>query len=135
MPESGAYKFRKEERVYSRKLIEKLFNGGGSRSMASFPLRLVYMKTEPETGAPAVKILVSVPKRCFKRAVKRNRVKRQVREAYRKNKAILYEKLEGKEYGIAMAFIWLDDKLYPTAEVEKKVVNLIQRLSEKTERL
>ena len=41
MSETGMMTFRKEERLCSRTLIERLFNGGGSRSMAAFPLRLV----------------------------------------------------------------------------------------------
>lgn len=127
MPESGAKTFRKEERLCSRKAIDRLFNGGGSRSMAAFPLRMVYLKEASEDEKQAVKLLISVPKRCFKRAVKRNRVKRQIREAYRKNKLSLTE-------GYSLAFIWLDDKLWPTAVVEQKVCNLLQRLAEKNGR-
>ena len=132
MAEPGAMTFGKEERLCSKTLIEKLFHREGSRSMAASPLRLVYMKTDsPEHAA---QMLVSVPKRCFKRAVKRNRVKRQVREAYRKNKSILYDKLGQQEgTGLVMAFIWLDDKLWDTQKVETKVVNLMQRLAEKLE--
>lgn len=93
--------------------------------MAAFPLRLVYL---PQTGQPQpeTKILISVPKRCFKRAVKRNRVKRQVREAYRKNKALL-----AGRGSYMLAFIWLDDKLWNSPAVERKVLSLLQRLSEK----
>ena len=90
MPQPGAKTFCKEERLCRKALIEKLFHKEGSRSMAAFPLRLVYMKSPAGEDGPAAQMLVSVPKRCFKRAVKRNRVKRQVREAYRKNKHILY---------------------------------------------
>ena len=72
-------------------------------------------------------MLVSVPKRYFKRAVKRNRVKRQVREAYRQHKSIL----EGQP--VIMAFIWLDDKLYPSSLIEERVVNLMMRIKEKTD--
>ena len=57
---------------------------GGSRSCSLFPLRVVYLPVE-ELEADA-SILISVSKRRFKRAVKRNRVKRQIREAYRVNK-------------------------------------------------
>lgn len=124
--------FGKEERLCSRTLIDRLFHKDGSRSMAAYPLRLVYMKTQDGEDIPPAQMLVSVPKRCFKRAVKRNHVKRQVREAYRKNKHILYDKLKLQEdTRLTMAFIWLDDKLWDTQKVEQKVVNLMQRLAEK----
>lgn len=132
MSEHGMMTFRKEERLCSRALTEKLFHREGSRSMAAFPLRLVYMKTDTGESDAWPKVLISVPKRCFKRAVKRNRVKRQVREAYRRNKQQLIECLRADGgQGLAMAFIWLDDKLWDTAEVERKVCNLLQRLTEK----
>lgn len=135
MSEAGMFTFRKEERLCSRTLIEKLFHREGSRSMAAFPLRLVYMRTAVAEGNAPVQVLISVPKRCFKRAVKRNRVKRQVREAYRKNKALLRNATErtGGD-GLVLAFIWLDDKLWDTAKVEQKVVNLMLRLSEKLDK-
>lgn len=134
MPQPGAKTFCKEERLCRKTLIEKLFHKEGSRSMAAFPLRLVYMKSPAGEDGPAAQMLVSVPKRCFKRAVKRNRVKRQVREAYRKNKHILYDKLEQLDgTRLAMAFIWLDDSLWDTPKVEQKVTNLMQRLAEKLE--
>lgn len=135
MSASGVLTFRKEERICRKIEIDKLFNRGGSRSMAAFPVRLVYLKTDAEAGVPDVRVLVSVSKKCFKRAVKRNRVKRQLREAFRLNKGILYEQLEQQEgTALLIALIWIDDKLWPTSEVEKKVVNLMHRLSEKIER-
>lgn len=118
------------------KLIDKLFQGGHSRSMTAFPLRLVYMKYVREGACPPAQMLVSVPKRCFKRAVKRNRVKRQVREAYRRHKHILWDAI-GEKGGnaewnaVAMAFIWLDDKLYESSEVEQRVKSLLERAAEK----
>ena len=125
----------------SRKLIDRLFVGGGSKSMSCFPLRLVFMvldhndealenKRSHEDMADA-QMLISVPKRCFKHAVDRNRVKRQVREAYRRHRD-LYEIPEGKY--LAMAFIWLDHQHHDTAEVEDKVVNLLRRMGEKLAR-
>ena len=122
----------------SRKLIDRLFVGGGSKSMSCFPLRLVFMVLDhndealENNGANAdvadAQMLVSVPKRCFKHAVDRNRVKRQGREAYRRHRD-LYEKPEGKY--LAMAFIWLDHQHHDSAEVEEKVVGLLRRLGEK----
>jgi ribonuclease P protein component len=104
--------------------------------MSAFPLRVVYMplQAEQETAGSSdsgtsarskAKVLVSVPKRCFRHAVKRNRVKRQIREAYRKHKTIV------ADYEIAMAFIWLDNQLRDSREVEGKVVNLLLRIDER----
>ena len=124
----------KQERLCSRKLIDSLFKGGGSRAMSGFPLRMVYAMTERHEGEPAAQILVSVPKRCFKRAVKRNRVKRQVREAYRHSRQILIDRLNSRDEfdrSVVMAFIWLDDKLHETDEVSSKVTSLMTRVSEK----
>ena len=72
-----------------------------------------------------------VPKKRFKRAVKRNRVKRQVREAYRKNKHILLDALKDSGRKIAIAFIWLDNELHESADVEAKVVKLLQLTAER----
>ena len=123
----------KQERLCSRKLIDSLFKGGGSRAMSGFPLRMVYAMTERHEGEPAAQMLVSVPKRCFKRAVKRNRIKRLVREAYRLNKHILADALERHEpqMSATMAFIYTDSHLHDYATVEQRVRNLLTRLSER----
>jgi ribonuclease P protein component len=93
---------------------------------------MVYLKTDREPHAPQVQMMVSVPKRCFKRAVKRNRVKRQVREAFRKQKSALLAHLEAEaDQQLILAFIWLDARLYDSQVVEQRVGNLIERASEK----
>ena len=128
------YTLPKEERIKSRTLIDMLFAGGKSRSMVAFPLRVVYMVKERENLEPQTQMLVSVPKRCFKRAVKRNRVKRQVREAYRHSRQILIDRLNSRDEfdrSVVMAFIWLNDKLHETDEVSSKVTSLMTRVSEK----
>ena len=76
--------------------------------------------------------MVSVPKRYFKRAVKRNYVKRQVREAYRLNKHILVDRLtESGDKTMSLCFIWTANRLLPTAEVMSRMANLLTRLAEK----
>ena len=118
----------KRERLVSRKLIDALFSG--SRSMAAFPLRVVYIKKDCAQEDEPVQILVSVPKRHFKHAVDRNRVKRQVREAYRHHKVLLHEALPAGQQ-LLLAFIWLSSQHVPTHEVERCVVSLMNRVAEK----
>lgn len=84
--EKISYSFPREERLRSKKLITELFSKGSSFNL--YPLRFVYLK-HPQPEATAPQILVSVSKKYFKKAVDRNRLKRQMREAYRLNKAKL----------------------------------------------
>ena len=131
MPASGAFTLSKEERICSRTLIESLFNGGGSHALSAYPLRVVCKLEEQHAEQRAkVQIMVSVSKKHFKHAVKRNRVKRQVREAYRKNKSIIVEKVPSGSL-LLMAFIWLADNLYDTQEVEQRISALLMRIKER----
>lgn len=129
--EERRYTFSKEERLCSKKLIERLF-AGGNRSFPAFPLRVVYMPLSTDENPTDVSILISVPKKRFKHAVKRNLVKRQVREAYRLNKHILIDSLKAQEspQKMVLAFIWLDNKIHATNEVEYKVKKLLHHIAE-----
>ena len=121
--------FRKKERIVSTRLIEMLFGKGDSQSLSAFPLRAVFLQTaRQEKGAP-VQILISVPKKRFKHAVDRNRVKRQIREAYRQHKILLEGKVD-EEKLLMIAFIWLSDRHYPTSEIENRVVSLLERIAQ-----
>ena len=128
---NNLYTLRKSERTCSKIAIDNLFKGGHSRSLSAFPIRVVYLVSDTPQQEQC-QIMVSVPKKCFKRAVKRNRVKRQIREAYRLNKAIVTEQMkkhEGKY--LTMAFIWRDAELHDTDEIKTKMINLLGRISER----
>ncbi len=136
---TSKYSLPQSERINSKKQIDRLFRGGGSKAMTASPLRMVYMADSRQTDSqpsdghqPMAQMMVSVPKRYFKRAVKRNYVKRQVREAYRLNKHILVNHLTQKaDKTVSLCFIWTSDRLLPTAEVMKRMANLLTRLVEK----
>ena len=136
---TSTYSLPQSERINSKKQIDRLFRGGGSKAMAAAPLRMVYMADTRQADSPSAnahqpmaQMMVSVPKRYFKRAVKRNYVKRQVREAYRLNKHILASHLaETGDKTVSLCFIWTSDRLLPTAEVMKRMANLLTRLVEK----
>jgi ribonuclease P protein component len=77
-----------------------------------------------------VQILISVPKKRFKHAVDRNRVKRQIREAYRRHKQLLHETLPAQQQ-LLLAFVWLSDRHLASAEMENRVQSLLRRIVEK----
>ena len=122
-----SHTLRKTERISKRKIIEKLF-AGGAHSFSVFPLRVVFLPVEGLDAQAA--ILVSVPKRRFKRAVKRNRVKRLVREAYRTQKHELLEALAAANLQMAIAFIYLSDELADSALIEERVRMALRRINE-----
>ena len=122
----------KRERISSKKTIDRLFCGGQSKAMSAFPLRAVYAVMPREKDGAEAAMMVSVPKRMFKRAVKRNRVKRQVREAYRLNKHVLKDALESMpEMTLLVAFVCIDDKLHSSVKISHKVRNLLERIAER----
>lgn len=131
---TASFSLPQSERINSKKQIDRLFRGGGAKAMTASPLRVVYMAEErsEDSREPMAQMMVSVPKRFFKRAVKRNRIKRQVREAYRLNKRILQETLTRRgDIIVSMCFIWTTDQLLPTAEVEERMTKLLSRMGEK----
>lgn len=101
----SGFGLKKAERLCGKKAIDALFAGTDSKSLSAYPIRIVFRPTE-EAG---IRILVSVSKKRFRHAVDRNRVKRQLREAYRLNKHILAS-TEQSTPGMDIAFIWLTDR-------------------------
>ncbi len=114
----GNNKLTKEERIKKDKIIEELFSPG-SNSFYHHPIRIVYRITE-QIDAP-VAILISVSKKRFNLAVDRNRIKRQLREAYRKNKEELLEEVKRQNKKVSIAFIYQGKSILPTREVEEQL--------------
>ena len=122
----------------SKTLIDKLFTSKKGKVHTVYPIRMVSLEVDIARDAPGgdgksrcpVRVLFSVSKRHFKHAVDRNRVKRQVREAFRRNKSIITQNLTDDHEAVAMAFVWLTNEKYPSSEVENRMVRLLTRISE-----
>lgn len=99
------------ERLRSKKEIGELFDAG--RASSRKPLRVIY--SEAEANA----IMVSVPKRLFKRAVDRNLLKRRIREAYRLNRQML----GGKYFRIAI--LYTSGSIEPYAKIEASLRSIL----------
>ncbi len=117
--------YPKKEKLKSRKLIDQLFAQGNS--VSDYPIKLIYLNTElPED----VKIQagVAVPKKNFKSAVKRNRIKRLLREAYRLNKHLVFNNSEAT---FAFLFLYLGKEMPIYPEIEKAMNGVLARFSKK----
>uniref|UniRef100_UPI00343569FC ribonuclease P protein component n=1 Tax=uncultured Tenacibaculum sp. TaxID=174713 RepID=UPI00343569FC len=111
----------KEERLKSKKLIGRLYEEG--KIIKVFPLRMVYIQAEHTSKFPA-QVGVSVPKRNFKKAVDRNRIKRLLRETYRKEKHTIYEAVD-KQYVFMISYLARDEWKY--ADIEHKMKKLLTK--------
>jgi len=111
--------FKKAERLSGRKLIASLFAEG--LTLYIFPFKLYYL-THVEGSVNS--IMVSVPKRNFKKAVDRNLMKRRIREAYRVNKSIL-----DRETKYLLGYIYVAKEKLPYEEIAKKMAETLQTLN------
>jgi ribonuclease P protein component len=115
------YTLGKQERLKSKKLIEKLYKEGSS--VKAFPLRMVFLQTEHTSDYPA-QIGVSVAKRNFKKAPDRNRLKRLMRESYRLQKEIVYHNLD-VPYVFMISYLGKEEKDYEEIYAKmNKLLNL-----------
>jgi ribonuclease P protein component len=119
--------FTKDERLRSRKIIEQIIEEG--KSIYISPFRFSWTLTELNTQFP-IQFAIAVPKRFFKRAVDRNRIKRLVREVYRKNKSRLYALMKSRNIQCALLVVFSGKKVPVYEEVEKKFLITLQRFEE-----
>lgn len=114
------------EKLKSRKIIGSLFSDG--KVIGAYPIKFFWIATELKSDKP-VQFAFSVPKRKFKKAVDRNKVKRLMREAVRLNKQALYEKLESKQQQLAIMVLYSGDKISDFATIENKVIKCYNKLN------
>jgi len=119
--------FGKDERLHKKILIKKLFTEG--TSFYVYPFRMTTLHTDL-SSVPPIQILISVPKQSFKNAIDRNLLKRRIREAYRKNKQVLYKSLQEKHVKILVCFTYNVKAILPYSVIQDKIIILLQRLME-----
>lgn len=110
--------FSKSEKLCGEQAIDHLYKNG--KRFVVWPLRVTYLVVDE---APT-QALIWAPKALFKHAVDRNRLRRQMREAYRLNKHILEE--SGKNFQVA--FIYTDKQMHEYRLIEKAMRKALNRL-------
>lgn len=109
----------KSQRLYQDNLIGALFNSPQGK-FVQFPFCVLFKEFRDMLESPA--IIPIAPKKRFKHAVDRNRVKRQIRDIYRRNS------LCGEVGGAGISILFLDTRLWPTSKLEPILVPLLLKV-------
>jgi len=124
------FRLRKSEKLCDKLTISKVFASG--KFLREYPIAAHFLEGEHEDEF--IKVLFSVPKKKFKNAVKRNRLKRQMREAYRLHKSKLIEVFKNRNTSLSLVIIWNKSEILPYSVIEKKIIAILARLSEMHEK-
>ncbi len=127
---SGSATLPKSERLSSERRIEALFNGG--RRGYVHPLKYCWLAAEAAEGdegdEATVSVMFSVPKKAFKRAWKRNLIKRRIKESYRRRKEALVEKTAAHGRRIDIAFICSADEIPDFKTIDHAVERILEQI-------
>jgi ribonuclease P protein component len=115
------FKLPKNERLHAEKLIKELFNEGSSFFL--YPFKVLFI-SKAELKAQPNQVLFSVSKKKIRKATGRNFIKRRLKEAYRLNKQIL------PPDGIIVGLIFVGKAEMPIAEIQPKMIQVLNRLNQ-----
>jgi len=121
------YTLPKSERLCSRRVIQQLFDREG-RDTKAYPL--AYRVLSEPSESPSVEVIFAVSKRLHRRAVKRNLLRRRMREAYRLQKEPLwhYAEQQGVSLKLSLRYITKQEHSFKSIyNAVSKVVEHIQK--------
>jgi ribonuclease P protein component len=113
------FSFKKEERLAGEKHIKELFEKGSSFHL--YPFRVLTLPN-PDSEPKINRVLISVSKRNFKRAVDRNLIKRRIREAYRTQKDLI----TGNSF--LLAFVYTAREIEPFQAIKDKLFLVLEKI-------
>jgi len=114
------FTFKKYERLYKKKDIDNLF--ASKKSIFSYPFKIFIKEIEKNSDSDLSKILISIPKKKFRKAAKRNSLKRLIKEAYRLNKHIIFD--DDKYFHIA--FIYVGEQNVEYKSIVKQLIKALE---------
>lgn len=125
------FSFPKSEHLCSKTLIGKVFAEG--KSITDYPVKAIYLYTKLANEA-CYQVLFTIPKKTVRKAVKRNLLRRRMREVFRLNGQVLAESLQKTNKQLAIIFIFIGKTEPSFNNIELKITGVLQRLSEVNEK-
>lgn len=119
------FTFKKEERLCSRQLIDRLYNEG--HRLMAFPYSVQWMKVEKPLPV-SCQVMIVAPKRKFRHAVDRNHVRRLTRECYRLRKPTFYEFLDEHNLHIVFSMVYIHNEIMSYEQLGHKMDKLLSLL-------
>lgn len=124
--------FPKYERICKENDIQLLFDKGEGVSV--YPYRVIFLFRHDESRPVTVRLLVSVSKKRFHHAFKRNRVKRLMRESWRRNKAPLYEICQRDNISLDVALVYTATVIHSYEEMLAKTKKAVKEIAKNYEK-
>jgi|TARA_B110000438_G_scaffold8099_2_gene7955 ribonuclease P protein component len=118
--QKGRFSFSKEERISEKKIIDTLFNNGKKFNESPFDIRFLNQEIKDDSFS---RVLITVSSSRIKSAVKRNLLKRRIKESYRKNKKIISNK------SLMIAFVYVSDEILIYSDINDSVIKILKKLS------
>lgn len=131
-PEGGNFSqtLPKAERICSCLSIEQLVHA--RNTVYKYPVKCYYTVNQLSDALSVSRMAVSVPKRLFKHAVDRNRIKRLVREAYRLNKGCALQPLTDSGRQADMLFLFMGKEIPQFAQIEDVIKQLLSQIAKRS---
>ena len=122
----------KYERICKDNDIQTLFGKGEGFSI--YPFRVIVLFHRDESRPATCRVLISVSKKRFHHAVNRNRVKRLIRETWRRNKPVLYEICQRDNISVDVALVYTATVIHSYGELLKKAEKVVQEIAKRYEK-
>ncbi|NVK65409.1 MAG: ribonuclease P protein component [Flavobacteriales bacterium] len=120
-----SFRLGKKNKLCSPKLIDEVFASG--RHVKSYPFVVRFLETDLPQDAH-FQIVFSAPKRTFRKAVQRNRIKRICKESFRMQRASLDNYLQKQNKQIALFLVYTPREELSVKQLEGKTKKLIDKI-------
>jgi len=112
------------EKIKLKREIDKIFSS--KIFVYHFPIKLIIADSDNQSQQVNYKVIFIVPKRKIKKAVKRNLIRRRMKEAYRLNKSLL----PNTNNKMLLAFVYIGTNASAYSEIEQKIILTLQKLNQ-----